>query len=196
MSSASLFGSTSACHPGSLCCPRRSQVQGHWQPPGQLSGAALVQGLSQQQRPPLLLREDVCSTHRDLCRREVLLVESRVEADHPTPGSPGGRGGGGLTPVRPEPSKASHQSSCHHHVRSGGRGSGRNGGEGSPGKPGLGRRKTGHLWLQAKDRRVQDHRASVSPSGAGWLRSSNVSSTTCHRQFSSGNSLSTRLTRK
>lgn len=50
---------------------------------------------------------------------------------------------------------------------------------------------------QAKVVRVQGHSASVSLSSwGGLLRSSNVSSTTCHRQLSSGNSLSTRLTRK
>lgn len=89
------------------------------------------------------------------------------------------------------------KSSCHHRVRSGGQGSGRDGGEeGSPGKPGLGRRKAGHEWPQAKNIRARDHRVSVSCSGPGLLSSSNVSSTTCHRQLSSGNSLSTRLTRK
>lgn len=50
---------------------------------------------------------------------------------------------------------------------------------------------------QATAVRMQGHGASVSLSlCVGLLSSSNVSSTTCHRQLSSGNSLSTRLTRK
>lgn len=60
-----------------------------------------------------------------------------------------------------------------------------------------GEEEGGTQWPQAKVVRVQGHGASVSLSSwGGLLRSSNVSSTTCHRQLSSGNSLSTKLTRK
>lgn len=47
-----------------------------------------------------------------------------------------------------------------------------------------------------KDARMQAHRACASVFMGCLLSSSNVSSTTCHRQLSCRNSLSTRLTRK
>lgn len=89
--------------------------------------------------------------------------------------------------------ESSHQSSCHHRVRGWGEAK-KNGGlpENQDGEE-----EGGTQWPQAKAVRAQGHGASVSLLlWGGPLRSSNVSSTTCHRQLSSGNSLSTRLTRK
>lgn len=91
---------------------------------------------------------------------------------------------------------ASHQSSCHHCFRGWRPRLGRNKEQGLP-ESQDGEEEGRTQWPQAKVVRVQGHGSSVSLSSwGGLLRSSNVSSTTCHRQLSSGNSLSTKLTRK
>lgn len=90
----------------------------------------------------------------------------------------------------------SHQSSCIVVSEGGGQGWGETKKRGLP-ESQDGDEEGGTQWPQAKVVRVQGHSASVSLlSWGGLLRSSKVSSTTCHRQLSSGNSLSTRLTRK
>lgn len=78
---------TTSAGPVSLAAPRVPATRVHFAAPqvpsarslaapGQLPAAALVQGLGQQQLPPLLLREDVVAPAMVLCRTEVLLTES------------------------------------------------------------------------------------------------------------------------
>lgn len=143
------------------------------------------QGLCQQH--PFSGRTAFCPQGSFVGVGGLLPTKSPDSAERGTPGSHVGR-----TQVQPEPEGP--QSSCQHH---GGRpGLGRSEEQESPEEPGPG----GGRWDTVASREGSQGAGSLASGSfslwGGLLRSSNVSSTTCQRQLSSGNSLSTRLTRK
>lgn len=143
------------------------------------------QGLCQQH--PFSGRTAFCPQGSFVGVGGLLPTKSPDSAERGTPGSHVGR-----TQVQPEPEAP--QSSCQHH---GGRpGLGRSEEQESPEEPGPG----GGRWDTVASREGSQGAGSLASGSfslwGGLWRSSNVSSTTCQRQLSSGNSLSTRLTRK